>query len=143
MMTDLTVHVTKEINAPIGKVFDAWLNPKVLAKFMAPMPGMPDSAVENHAVEGGDFTIVMYAGENELPHTGKYVKINRPAQLVFTWNSHCSVDGNLVTVGFTKVDDNKTQLSLTHVKFIDEKTRSDHKSGWAGIVNKLDEVMTA
>ena len=41
-MTDLTVTVNKTIHGSIEKVFDAWLNPKMLSKFMMPMPGMPD-----------------------------------------------------------------------------------------------------
>ncbi len=140
-MTDLTVNVNKTIHASIEKVFDAWLSPKMLSLFMMPMPDMPESDVEIDAREGGDFTIIMHAGNDALPHTGKYLEINRPDKLVFTWVSHCSVDNSIVTLNFTKLDDNKTNIALTHVKFIDEKTRSDHEGGWGNILNKLNDVM--
>lgn len=141
-MTDLTVNVNKIIHAPIEKVFDAWLNPKMLSLFMMPMPDMPESDIENDVREGGDFTITMHVGNDELPHTGKYLEINRPDKLVFTWVSHCSVDNSMVTLNFTKIDGNKTKISLSHVKFIDEKTRSDHEGGWGNILDKLNDVMS-
>ena len=140
-MTDITVNVEKTIGASIEKVFDAWLNPKILAQFMMPMPGMPESDVENDVREGGSFSIIMHAGSDELPHTGKYLEIKRPDKLVFTWVSHCSVDNSIVTLNFKKIDNNKTNISLSHVKFIDEKTRSDHEGGWTGILNKLNDVI--
>lgn len=141
-MTDLTVNVKKIIHAPIEKVFDAWLNPKMLSLFMMPMPGMPESDIENDVREGGCFKITMHAGNDELPHTGKYLEINRPNKLVFTWVSHCSVDNSIVTLNFTIIDGNKTNISLSHVKFIDEKTRSDHEGGWRNILDKLNDVMS-
>ncbi len=140
-MTDLTVNVEKTIEAPIEKVFDAWLNPKILAQFMMPMPGMSKSDVENDAREGGDFSIVMHVGSDELLHTGKYLEIKRPDKLVFTWVSHCSVDNSIVTLNFKKIDNKKTNITLSHVKFIDEATRSDHEGGWTGILNKLNDVI--
>ena len=42
-MTELSLNVTKNVNAPIERVFDAWLNPETLASFMQPMPGMPEA----------------------------------------------------------------------------------------------------
>ncbi len=140
-MTDLTLEVTKIINAPIEKVFDAWLDPKMLSMFMMPMPGMPESDVENDPSEGGKFTITMHAGDDLLPHTGEYLEINRPDKLVFTWVSHCSVDDSTVTLNFTKTGDNTTNVSLSHVKFIDEKTRSDHEGGWSNILEKLNDIL--
>ena len=141
-MTDLIVNVSKNIHAPIEKVFDAWLNPTVLAKFMMPMPGMPESDVDIDAREGGNFTIIMHAGDDKLPHKGEYLEIKRPDKLVFTWESHCSVDNSTVTLNFIKIDDNETNISLSHVKFIDEKTRSDHEGGWGNILDKLNDVMS-
>lgn len=140
-MNDLTVNVNKTIHAPIEKVFDAWLNPKMLSLFMMPMPGMAESDIENDAREGGDFTITMHVGNEGLPHTGKYLEINRPDKLVFTWASHRSVDNSIVTLNFTKIDDKNTNISLSHVKFIDEEARSDHQGGWGNILDKLDDVM--
>ena len=141
-MTELTVNVDKIIHAPIEKVFDAWLNPKMLSKFMTPMPGMPDSDVENDAQEGGSFTIIMHVEGEKLPHTGEYLEIDRPNKLVFTWMSHRSVDGSTVTLNFTRIDDNKTNVSLTHVKFIDEEARCDHELGWGNILDKLNGVLS-
>jgi len=141
-MTDLTVNVKKTIHAPIEKVFDAWLDPKMLSMFMMPMPEMPESDVTNDAREGGSFSIIMHVGDKELPHTGKYLEISRPDKLVFTWLSHRSVDNSTVTLDFTKIEDKKTTISLTHVKFIDEKARSDHEGGWSCILDKLNNVVT-
>ena len=142
-MTELTVNVSKIIDAPITAVFDAWLDPSALAKFMQPMPGMDDSVVKNEAHEGGAFTIVMQVGENKIPHTGKYLKIDRPQKLAFTWESPESIDDSVVTLHFTELEDGKTNIELIHEKFIDEKRRSNHEGGWGNILSKLQEVMSA
>lgn len=141
-MTDLKVNVTKTINAPIEKVFDAWLNPETLSQFMLPMPGMPNPKTESDAREGGSFAIHMQVGEDVIPHTGKYLEINRPDKLVFSWVSPCSTDDSTVTLLFTSIDDATTNVELTHVKFIDEETRSDHEGGWSNILDKLNETLS-
>ena len=142
-MTDLTINIHKTINAPIEKVFDAWLNARMLSKFMRGMPDMPESDVETDAREGGNFTIIMHYRGEKIPHTGKYLEISRPDKLVFTWASQYSVvDNSTVTLNFTRIDDNKTNISLSHVKFIDEESRSGHEEGWSNILDKLNEVMS-
>ena len=140
-MTELTVQINKTINAPIEKVFDAWLTPEILAKFMMPMPGMPMPDVEIDAREGGRFTIVMHDGDAKLPHTGTYLEIDRPNKLVFTWESHRSVDDSRVALIFTKIDDRRTDIYLTHVTFVDEEARSDHEAGWGNILHKLNDIL--
>jgi len=140
-MTDLTVNVTKIIHAPIERVFDAWLNSETLSQFILPMPGMPQPQTETDAREGGDFTIIMDVGDDKIPHTGKYLEISRPNKLVFTWMSPCSTDGSTVTLEFSKLKENETNVELTHVKFIDEETRLDHEGGWSNILDKLNDVM--
>jgi uncharacterized protein YndB with AHSA1/START domain len=139
-MTDLTVSVNKTINSPIEEAFDAWLNPQILSKFMTPIPGMPDSDVENDAQTGGNFTIVMHVNGKKLPHTGTYLEIDRPNKLVFSWKSQRSIDGSTVNLNFTKIDDRTTKIELTHVKFIDEEARADHEGGWSNILDKLNTI---
>lgn len=140
-MADLTVKLTKTIHAPIEKVFDAWLDPATLTRFILPMPDMPQPEVENDAREGGNFSIIMQVGENRIPHTGSYLTINRPEKLVFSWQSPFSVDGSQVALLFKSIDDNKTQVELEHTKFADEGARSDHEGGWSNILDMLDEIV--
>ena len=139
-MNDLNLKVTKTISAPIEKVFDAWLDPEMLARFILPMPGMPEPVVENEAKEGGRFSILMQVGENKIPHSGTYIEINRPEKLVFSWESPFSIDGSTVTLDFKRVEEQITEVILTHVRFPDEESRSDHEGGWGNILEKLMEI---
>jgi uncharacterized protein YndB with AHSA1/START domain len=141
-MTELKVNIEKIINAPIEKVFDAWLNPKMLAKFMRGLPKMSETDVEIDAREGGRFTFTMNLGDEKIPHTGKYLEIRRPDKLVFTWESQYSVvENSTVTLNFARIDDHKTNITLTHVKFIDEEARAGHEQGWGNVLTALNAVM--
>ena len=140
-MTDLAVNITKTIQAPIEQVFDAWLDPALLAKFILPMPGMPEPEVENSAQTGGRFKIIMQVGDEKIPHTGEYLELIRPDKLVFTWESPCSVEDSQVTLNFKALGDNNTQIELTHIRFIDEETRQDHQGGWSNILDALNNTL--
>lgn len=140
-MTNLTVNLNKTVNAPIVKVFDAWLDPEMLAQFILPAPGMPQPEVENDPREGGRFTIIMHVGDDKIPHTGSYLTVDRPRRLVFSWESPYSTDDSSVTLNFTAVDEGTTNVELTHVKFLNEEARSNHEGGWGNILDKLDEVI--
>ncbi len=142
-MTELTVNVSKDIRAPIEKVFDAWLDPAMLAKFMLPAPGMDNPDTSNDPREGGEFEIVMKVGEQAIPHTGRYLEISRPNKLAFTWASPFSPDDSVVTLNFSKIDEQQTHVELHHVKFIGEEERSSHEGGWTQILVTLNEVLTA
>ena len=140
-MSELKLNVSKVIHAPIEKVFDSWLNPKILAKIMQPMPDMSDAIVTNDASVGNRFSIVMVAGDNNIPHEGEYLEISRPNRLVFTWETAFSSDNSTVTIEFTAIDASTTQLDLTHIKFPDVETRDNHKGGWIGILDALENSM--
>jgi uncharacterized protein YndB with AHSA1/START domain len=139
-MSDLSCHVSKVINAPIEKVFDAWLDPEILSQFMLPMPGMPQPKTEIDARPGGRFTILMDVGDEVIPHSGTYLEIERPNRLVFSWESPFSTDGSTVTLGFTAEKTNSTRVELTHEKFPDQESCDNHLVGWGNILNVLGEV---
>ena len=140
-MTDLTVNLTKILNAPIEKVFDAWLDPAMLTRFILPASGMPQPEVENDANEGGRFSIIMHVGDDKIPHSGTYLTVDRPNHLEFTWESPYSTDDSRVSLKFTALDAGTTEVELRHVKFISEEARSDHEGGWGNILDKLDDVI--
>ena len=141
-MTDLTLTTTRVISAEPSRVFDAWLDPAMLARFMTSGPGMTVPKAAADPVEGGRFDIVMQAGDDEIPHAGTYIEINRHSRLVFTWESPFSVEGSTVTLDFEPVDGG-TEVTLTHVKFPSEESRDNHLGGWNGILGALDGALAA
>ena len=142
-MTELTLKLEKIIHAPIEAVFDAWLDPAMLARFMLPQPGMPEPRVNNEPREGGRFEIVMRHGDDELPHGGSYLRIDRPRQLKFSWQSHYSPDDSTVMLDFSALDDETTAVTLTQVKFMHEEARDAHEGGWRNILACLEAVYQA
>ena len=139
---ELTLSLSRTINAPVDKVFDAWLNPKILAKFMIPGTGMCEPKVTTDAVEGGHFSIVMLAADKELPHHGVYQKITPHSQIIFTWESAQSIDGSLVTLNF-QPNSKGTLIELQQRKFYSEETRAAHNGGWQAILQHLDQLLCA
>jgi uncharacterized protein YndB with AHSA1/START domain len=141
-MTDLNLTVERTIKAPQSDVFNAWLNPEMLQKFMMPAAGMSVPRASSDQEEGGRFEIVMLAGENEIPHAGTYREISRHDRIVFTWESPFSVDDSTVTLVFKPVQEG-THVTLSHVRFSDAEARDNHKGGWIGILEALDSTLTA
>ncbi len=139
-MTDLALTSTRTIAAPPARVFDAWLDAEMLARFMTPMRDMPAPKVSNDPRQGGRFDIVMMAGDKEIPHWGTYEQISPHSRIVFTWNSPFSVEGSTVTLDFAP-DGDGTLVKLTHVKFPSEESRDNHDKGWAHILTCLDQTL--
>lgn len=141
-MTELALTTEHLFKAPPKAVFDAWLNPEMLQKFMMPAPGMTVPSASSDAKTGGRFSILMKGGENEIPHAGTYREISPHDRLVFTWESPFSSEGSEVEITF-KPEGNGTRLTLTHTRFPDEEQRDNHKGGWINILAALDKTLAA
>ena len=139
-MTDLTLNLRKTLAAPIDTVFDAWLDPAMLSRFILPAPGMARPEVDNDPREGGVFRILMAIGDDKIVHSGTYLVIDRPHRLQFTWESPFSIDGSTVTIDFSTTEDGGTLIELGQVKFVDEEARANHEGGWARILEMLADV---
>ncbi|MBV7379760.1 SRPBCC family protein [Maritimibacter dapengensis] len=139
-MTDLSLTVDRIIKAPQERVFNAWLDPEMLARFIIPGPGMTVPHAASDAREGGRFEIVMKAGDDEIPHAGEYREIKPHERIVFTWESPFSVEDSTVTLTFDPVEGG-TRVTLTHVRFPDKESRDNHEGGWNAILEALDGVM--
>ncbi len=139
-MAELVVEVKKVINAPIEKVFKAWVEPEQMKRWYSP-EGMATPAASTDGKVGGKYAVTMQMGEQKFEMFGKYLEYDKPnpstgsgqAKLVFTWND----DSSVVAVDFKKLDDNKTEVSLRHTGFTDEQSRAQHDEGWIGTLNKL------
>lgn len=139
-MNELELTITRTIAASREKVFNAWLSPEKLAKFMRPpLADARPARVENDPVEGGRFSIVMTAEGREIPHAGTYLEIDPHSRLAFTWQSPYSLDDSVVTIDLTEAGANMTGITLKQVKFKDESTRDGHQRGWNAILDMLEQ----
>ena len=138
--TPLILTVERRIAAPIEQVFDAWLDPQMLMRFMCPGPGMTTPKASATPEVGGRFDLIMKNGEDEMPHGGVYRQIDRPNRLVFSWESPFNAEGSTVTLDFRKTGGG-THVTLTHIRFVNQESRDNHERGWTAILAKLEEVL--
>jgi uncharacterized protein YndB with AHSA1/START domain len=127
------------------KIWRAWTDPQALAKWWGPGPGEPVSLAELDVRAGGRFRIV-FGGPDGKAHecAGVYQEVVPNKKLVFTWCWPNSTPEriSLVTITFSAVN-NGTELNFTHEQLFDEKARDDHKRGWTGALDKLEQFLNA
>ena len=137
------VVINRNIKAPQKHVFEAWIKPETIKGFMFPMPGTSISKASVDAKEGGEYSIVMTVGENNIPIHGKYNKVKKFQELEFTWLSDHVGQNSLINLMFTPISDNETSLTLRHIGFEDKQQKENHEGGWNAILNNLEELVAA
>lgn len=141
-MNELELTINRRFAASRERVFNAWLQPRTLAKFMKPTDlEHLDAVVENDPVKGGRFSILMKMEEKDIPHEGTYLEIDPHSRLQFTWESANSLDDSVVTIDLVEVDGNTTDLTLHQVKFKSESLRDGHIMGWTRMLDVLTRVL--
>jgi uncharacterized protein YndB with AHSA1/START domain/DNA-binding transcriptional ArsR family regulator len=140
-MADLTLTCRRTINARPEQVYNAWLDPKMMTRFMSPRPDMHVREARSDAKVGGRF-FVMMVGDKDYPHEGTYKALEPYSRMVFTWEAPWSAPDTEVELVFNPVKDG-TEVVLTHVKFMSEDSRDSHEQGWIGILGKLGALFLA
>ena len=135
------VLVERLVPAPPKKVFEAWLDPDALRRFMCPAPGSRVTRAECDPRVGGKFLVVMNVGGQDLPHRGEYLEIERYTRMVFTWLSAHAGEGSVVTLRFADSPGGQTKLTLEHVGLADAETRTRHHGGWSSILAELSAIL--
>lgn len=107
------VRVTRRFSATPERVFDAWLDPGMIPKWLAPGMGeMVRIAVETRV--GGTFSFVQRRDGTNVDHTGEYQEFVRPTRLAFTWGvPQSSPDRSRVIIDIAPLPDG-CELTLTH-----------------------------
>ncbi len=132
------IKMTRTINAPVAKVFEAWTDAAQLKRWLAPHPYEVREATAD-ARPGGRYRIVV-ATVDDGPHTttGEYLEVEPGRRLVMTWFYEGPLGKDetpsVVTVDFLEVAPGATEVTLTHAEL-----RSDEggREGWTLILDKL------
>lgn len=138
------VKVTKEFNVSQQKVFDAWLNTEMIGRWMFGR-GVRDEEIislESNPEIGGTFSFVVRRGEDVINHLGRYLEIDRPHRLVFTWGVESeSEEESVVSIGISPIKSG-CRLTLIHEldpKWADYADRT--KEGWNTMLDKLKTII--
>ncbi|MDZ4395236.1 SRPBCC family protein [Cypionkella sp.] len=140
MTDELSLTVSRLIAAPPERVFAAWLDPKMLLKFMTSGEGVSVAHAETDPRVGGRYAITMKVEDREIPHGGTYLEITPHSRLGFTWESPHSAEGSTISIDFTP-QDGGTFVTLTQLRFKSEDSRDGHKRGWTSILNALQATL--
>lgn len=79
-----SITVTRRFNAPPERVFDAWTDPEIACKWLFTTK-TSKTTYELDVRVGGSYTISRVSNGKTYVAVGKYLEIDRPRRLVFTF----------------------------------------------------------
>ena len=140
----LEVRVTRRFESPAERVFDAWLDPAMLGRFMFG-PQLRDEEIVRLTIDarvGGRFSFVVRRQGQEIDHVGRYLELDRPKRLAFTWAvAPNPEEGSRVTIAIRAVPGG-CELELVHrmdPKFAEYAERT--RQGWTAIVGAIERAL--
>src|SRR5580704_4805247 len=131
-LTDITV--SRTIPAAAENVFDVWMDPA--------SPGGPwfgaARIILNPVVDGLFYLAVKHEGRT-WPHYGRFVVIERPHKVEYTWVSEATQGvESMVAVTF-EPRGGQTEVILRHSGVPDDEVGRRHREGWTGVLATLAE----
>jgi uncharacterized protein YndB with AHSA1/START domain len=138
------VSVKRRFDVSPERVFDAWLDPEMIGRWMFGS-ALREEEVMRIALDarvGGSFSFLVRRQGQDIDHVGKYLEIDPPRRLVFTWGVG-EDDGSRVTVEIVRSGAG-CELTLTHdmpPQWADYAERTE--MGWTRMVNALAAMLGA
>ena len=141
MTTEIVeVEVLRRIAAPPEQVFDAWLDPESVGKWLFATPGGKSERVEIDPRVGGRFRIDERRGDEVAEHFGTYVEIDRPRRLAFDFGTSFEATPTRITVTI-EPDGDGSLVTIRHEGvWADWEDRT--RQGWTMILESLDRALS-
>lgn len=139
-----TAIVVQTFSVPPQRVYDAILDPDMISQFMfGPLLREEEILhIRNDPQPGGTFSFKVRRGDMEIDHVGKYLELNPPARIVFTWNVAPDDAFSVVTISIEPTDTGAT-LKLVHqidpewAEYIDRT-----QQGWTRMFGVLADLLS-
>jgi uncharacterized protein YndB with AHSA1/START domain len=136
------VRVTRTLRAPVTEVFDAWTDAGRLKQWLNPGPGTLAEA-EADPVVGGAFRFVKLTADGVDEVTGRYLVVDPPHRLVFTWQSGASTGGRESQVTVTlRGKGETTEMTILHERLPAAEYRDGARRAWTAIAARLPAYLT-
>ena len=140
--------IVREFAAPRARVWEAWTSPDVMARWFHPETLVtPRESVSVDLRVGGEYTYTMRIPDTgqEFPTAGKYLRIDEPDRLDFTWGSPGEVDeAPRVSIELDELDAGRTRMTFT-LTGLPGDSGSDESvyDGWSSAFSELDTELSS
>jgi uncharacterized protein YndB with AHSA1/START domain len=149
-----TIHIVREFNAPIEKVWRAWTEPDLIEKWIAPKPWKAETKIMDFTV-GGIWLYAMVSPEGQKHWTRiEFTAIENGSSISST-NMFSDEDGNTAAgaaksyteTKFASIDGNRTKVDVlktfTDAATIKRFAEMGFKEGTIMGYNQLDELLAS
>lgn len=138
----INVVTSHKYNAAPERIFETLLDPAKAKTFMFATATGKMIKAEIDAREGGSFTFIERRPGGDAEHYGKYLKIDKPKQIVFEFAVQKDAkEGDKVTIDILQLPKG-CEVKLTHeisAEYEDLKERVEE--GWDGILDGLGAAL--
>jgi uncharacterized protein YndB with AHSA1/START domain len=136
-MTRLTVK--HRFNASAERVYDAWLDPEKVRKFLFTTATGEIVRCDMDVRVGGKYAIVDRRNGEDILHEGTYLELERPTRIVFTLRvPKYSPDEDRVTI---ELEPQARGCEVTLTTETPDEWADDTRRGWRMILDVLDETL--
>jgi len=136
-----SLRVSGHVSATPARAFDAWLDPAVTSRWLFATPDGQIVRCDIDARPGGAFVITDRRGGEDVEHVGRYVEVDRPRRLVFTFGVP-KYSSDMTTVVLTFAEDaGGCELLLEHYD-VPPEWRDQTEQGWRELLARVEQVLT-
>ncbi len=148
------MHIVREFNAPVEKVWKAWTKPNLLEKWWSPKPNVAKTKTMDFTVGGTWLFAMLTPDGNQHWLCVKFTSIEN-AKLIGTTAVFCDANGNIIEdnksnwhrkTKFQAIEGNRTKIEID-ITFDDEDTMRKKladgffQKGTEISYNQLDELI--
>ena len=134
-MNALKINVSRLIRATPEDVFRAWLDPERMQRWFGTSRQIVSPKVD------GLFHLAMEHQRRTWPHYGRYLRLEKPRLVEFTWMSEGTEGKETVVTIELVARDGGTQLTLNHVGVPDTEMGRGHQEGWTAIIAEFAKAL--
>jgi uncharacterized protein YndB with AHSA1/START domain len=139
-----SLEIKRFINAPPGRVYEAWTDPEQVKEWWGPEEVKTRHFTADPRV-GGKYRwdLINQEGE-EMSVFGEYRELVPGKKIVFTWkwddDENWKMRKSVVTIELTDRDGG-TEVKLTHEQLPSEESRDRHNAGWNSVLDRLQQFV--
>ena len=122
------------------RVFDAWLNPETVKKWLFTTAASEKNTTEVDARVGGKWTIVDRREGVDYRAVGEYIEIDRPRRLVFRFGMPQFSPEFVRVIVEIEPEGTGSLLTLTHER-VPESYVSETERGWSHMFVRLEQLL--